>query len=384
MFSYSVGTSTTALMKDLVDGIGHYTQQLIEHLALRKIECQGFAFSAPKMSKITISGLRKNVIFQHSYQYYFLQNVATFGKGFRFNPGVDLYHCTDPRVMPMTCPTVVTFHDVIPIVHPEWFGGGGVRSELGGVLRKFRLKYNVSLADHIITISQHAANDLVKYLGVDERKITVIYNAADDKWYQEIDASYQQEVIKKYNLSEGYFLSVGTIQLRKNFDRLIDAYLSLPASIRKDRKLVIVGKYGWGASELMQRMRLLQQEGSLVWLSNVSSDDELRCIYKGASVFIFPSLYEGFGIPLIEAFASKIPVICSNVTSLPEVSGGAAIEVNPYVTGEISEAMRLLASDSAERLYRIKLGSIRAEQFRWKNTIGQTIDVYEKVLKEKN
>lgn len=384
MPSYSVGISTTSLMNGgIIDGIGHYTQQLINSLVLLNIKCKGLAFSSQTNNVSKVLGVQENIVFKNNYQYYLRQFIATFGRRFRFNLGVDVFHGTDSGLMPMTCPTVVTIHDVIPVVHSEWCGGGGVRSQIGGVLRKYRLKRNISFADHIIAISQYTANDIVRCLGVDEKKITVVHNTVDDKWFEQVGDSYQQEVIKKYNLPREYFLSVGTIQPRKNLDRLLDAYFSLPLSIRKEKRLVIVGKYGWNTEELVQRLRLLQQEGSLVWLSNVYSDDELRCIYQGASAFIFPSLYEGFGIPLIEAFASKIPVVCSNVTSLPEISSGAAIEVDPYSVGEIAEAMQLLATNSAERLYRIKVGSIRAEQFRWKNTIQQTIDVYEQVLKEK-
>ena len=173
---------------------------------------------------------------------------------------------------------------------------------------------------------------------------------------------------------------MGTIQPKKNFGTLIDAYLLLPDTIQKEYPLVIVGKYGWNCDELLTRMQRLCEEKKIIWLSDISLDEELRCIYRGASVFVFPSLYEGFGIPLIEAFASHLPVICSDSTALPEISHGAAIEVDPASAGTFAEAMQLLVSNSAERNKHIKLGIKRALELRWSQTFAKTMSIYKKLL----
>jgi glycosyltransferase involved in cell wall biosynthesis len=378
MCSYSVGVSTSTLRlsssKGVIDGIGHYTKQLIENFESQHIQYKGFAFVKNKKTYSLLDDGKNDTNYEFSYPFYMLKSMMTCGKFLRFDPGVDVFHCTDYKLIPMTCPTVTTLYDAIPMVHPEW-SGASLRSHL----INFLVGKSGRMADHVITISNHAAKDIAQYYKISEKKISVINMPIDDIWFEPTDNEYYKTVLNKYGLSEGYFLSVGTLQPRKNFSTLIDAYLSLPEELQKEKKLVIVGKYGWNCEDLVNRIQALQSTGRLIWLSNVCSDDDLRYIYKGASVFVFPSLYEGFGVPVVEAFASGTPVVCSNTTSLPEVSSGAALEVNPKSAGEVAQAMKFFATSPSERDKHIQLGRARASQLRWKDTMQKTLDVYKSV-----
>lgn len=374
---FTVGISTSALYKNIIDGMGHYTKQLINQFSSSSnISCNGFAFPLKNLNKLENINCKKNNYFKYSYSYYMLKSFSILGKNNHFNPNVDIFHCTDYRLIPMTCPTVTTLYDAIHLIHPTWRG----RNALSTQLAAYFIKKSAKLATHVITISDHAAKDIIQHFKIPDKKISIIPLAIDDRWFSPIEHNRRDEVRKKYDLPENYFLSVGTIQPRKNFDRLIDAYLSLPGWLQEEKKLVIVGKYGWNSELLLKKMQYLEEQKKIIWLSNVHSDEDLRYIYADASMFIFPSLYEGFGLPITEAFASKIPVICSNTTSLPEVSNGAALEINPESVAEIADAIQLLATNNKERDERIKQGYSRAAQFRWEDVVNKTVAVYRQVL----
>jgi alpha-1,3-rhamnosyl/mannosyltransferase len=182
-------------------------------------------------------------------------------------------------------------------------------------------------------------------------------------------------------LRRGYFLFVGTLQPRKNIERILDAYLGLPPHMRKERQLVIAGRAGWRCDELLARVRGARERGEQVlWLDYVCGENALRQLYTGAGAFVFPSLHEGFGIPVLEAFASGVPVVTSNTTSLPEVSQGAAVEVDPLSVDAIREAMSSLVRDDALRKRCIDAGRARASQLTWKRTVENTAAVYRAVL----
>jgi len=296
--------------------------------------------------------------------------------GTRQHMDVDIFHATDYRIVRMDCPVVATLHDALPIAHPEW-----CNPRLRG-LKNWAQVNAARKADHVIAVSEFAIAELVQCFGVDERRISVVPNGVDEAWLEPAPANAVAATLRATGLRAGYFLTVGTIQPRKNFGRLLEAYLGLPASIRAQRQLVIVGAPGARSEDVVNRIRAAQQNGeNVVWLSHLTSFDQLRHVYAGAGVFVFPSLYEGFGIPIVEAFGSGVPVVASNSTSLPEVTAGAAIDVDPLSVAAIGSAMLELARDEALRRRCVAAGTVRALQLTWGETARKTAAVYRSLLK---
>jgi len=230
-------------------------------------------------------------------------------------------------------------------------------------------------------VSQFAVRELVECFGVDEKRISVVHNGVDPAWFDAPAAEARDATLEQHQLKPGYFLFVGTLQPRKNVERLLEAYLALPPVLRSARQLVIVGSPGWRSEELVRRIAAARQRGeNVIWLSKLTDNEQLRHLYAGAGAVVLPSLYEGFGIPVLEAFASGVPVVTSNTTSLPEVSAGAALEVDPLDTGALTEAMTRIVRDDALRARCIAAGQRRALQLTWDETARRTVAVYHTVL----
>ncbi len=293
----------------------------------------------------------------------------------RLHIAADIFHSTDYRIVRMDCPQVATLHDALPISHPEWCSPR-LRRMKNWLQRKATRK-----ADHVIALSRFAVDELVSCFGIDPRRVSVVPNGVDDDWLRAPDPGAVAATLRANGLRAGYFLFVGTLQPRKNVERLLAAYLQLPAALRAERQLVIVGAAGWRCAELVRRLAAAAQHGEqVVWLHALTDGAALRHVYAGAGVFAFPSLYEGFGIPVAEAFGAGVPVLASNSSALPEVTQGAAVDVDPTSVGEIGAAMLALARDDTLRARCIAAGRVRAAQLTWRESARRTAAVYQSVL----
>jgi alpha-1,3-rhamnosyl/mannosyltransferase len=369
-----VGLGTTKLEPGLtggrLDGIGVYTRALLRHLP--QAGCRLRPFSWPQPCGAAAISVGRPM--PQSFEAAALVELVTPG-AHRVHMPLDVFHVTDYRIVRMDCPVVATLHDALPIQYPEWCNPR-LRRLKNWLQRKAARK-----ADHVIALSHFVVPELVQCFGVDERRVSVVPCGVDHEWLAAPAPSEVDATLARHGLRPGYFLFVGTLQPRKNVGRLLEAYLSLPHAVRAERQLVIVGAPGWRCGELLRQLdRALRDGAQVMWLNSLADGQALRHVYAGAGVFVFPSLYEGFGIPLVEAFAAGVPVVASNTSSVPEVAGGAALETDPLDAAAIADAMLALVREHALRERCIAAGRARAAQLTWQATARQTAAVYRAVL----
>jgi len=232
-------------------------------------------------------------------------------------------------------------------------------------------------ADRIIVDSNSTSNDFLQKFKVNQKKITVAHLGKDASFRPGLDQDKIEEVKTKYGIKKDYFLYLGTIEPRKNIRRLILAFNRFLKE-NSSYQLVIAGKKGWGYEEVFVLADDLHLEGSVNFIGFIDEKDKPYLI-SGAKIFIYPSLYEGFGIPVLEAMSCGIPTITSNVSSLAEISGGAALLINPLDENELYLNMKKILDDPV--LYNdLKQNSIqRAKKFSWEITAAKTMEVYNSI-----
>lgn len=263
---------------------------------------------------------------------------------------------------PKKVKVVMTVHDVIPFLHPQW------HPWKRKLYFKYILKYRLQQVDHIISVSHSTKHDLIKYLGVSSEKITVIHLGAPEYFKP-------QNKVQKGN----YILGVGTFEPRKNFEGLIRSFSRLKRQYRIKEKLIIVGKQGWFLKDIAN---LQKEYGTDILFKGYVDENELVELYQLAKVFIYPSFYEGFGLPVIEAMACGCPVITSNHSSLPEVGGAAALYVNPEDTDQISRKIYQVLSDQNLQEEMTRKGIMQVSKFSWEKCAEKTVQVYKKVMSQ--
>lgn len=243
---------------------------------------------------------------------------------------------------------------------------------------KLLLRLAVYNSKKVAAISINTKNDLLKLFKTDKRKVSVVYGAPDDR-FRVIDGFKIKEKLFQYRLPDKFILSVGTLEPRKNLVNLIEAYHYLIHYYKiKEYKLVVVGKKGWYYEEIFQKVVELNLEKDIKFVGYVP-DEDLPYLYNLATCFVYPSIYEGFGLPPAEAMACGCPVITSNVSSLPEVVGEAAITVNPRSIQEISRALyKVLTSDNLRQKMRQK-GLKQAKKFSWNRSADKILDLFKEV-----
>ena len=296
----------------------------------------------------------------------------------RHREKIELLHCpyfAAPLFLPAR--TVVTVHDVITLVMPEY----RVRRE--SRMYSSLVAFTVRRADAIITVSEHSKKDIMRTLQIPEDRIHVIGNAVDSSYRPISDGRMIESVRERYGIGPKYILYFGGFDVRKNVDRLLEAYAALPPETRAEYQLVIAGRLLLMDHPLYPdpRVRIRElglSEKEVVVTGQIREQDKAP-LYSAAALYLFPSLYEGFGMPVLEAMACGATVVTSNLSALPEVAGDAARLVDPYDTRAITEAIgELLESESMRRELRQR-ALARAQHFSWKRVAQQTLDVYNKL-----
>jgi glycosyltransferase involved in cell wall biosynthesis len=283
---------------------------------------------------------------------------------------LDLLH-SPYYVMPywQHCPSVVTMYDLIPMIYPQ---------HLPHRWTAWVFRATASLATRratqIIAISESTRKDLVHFFGAREDKITVTHLAADEK-FRPLESQQRENTIRMYGLPERYILYVGINKPHKNLAFLLQVFREL----RTNAKLVLAGKEDPRYAQVRDEVRRLRLDDRVVFVGDVL-DSDLPMIYSCAEVFVFPSLYEGFGLPVLEAMACGTPVICSNTSSLPEIVGDATVTLNPQDrAGWVTALTELLENEELHGELRAK-GLARAAKFSWQKAARETMAVYRSIL----
>ena len=287
----------------------------------------------------------------------------------------DLFHAPHYVLPPLTpCRSVVTIHDCIHLQFPQY-----LPHRLGYAYARSSLWVAAHRSARVLTVSEASKRDILRYFGIAPSKIHVIHNAIDERFGEAPSDEDVWRVRERYQLNDPYVLYAGNIKPHKNLERLIEAFYLLRREGADHVKLLIIGdeisKYAT-LRRAVHRYKLHQH----VRFFGFVPDRTLAVLYRLAAVFVFPSLYEGFGLPPLEAMASGTPVLTSNVSSLPEVVGDAAVLIDPYDPSAIQQAIRRVLTEPGLREELRARGLARVKEFSWERSVRRIRDVYDEVL----
>jgi glycosyltransferase involved in cell wall biosynthesis len=280
----------------------------------------------------------------------------------------DVFHCQYVQPPFAKIKTVLSIHDLAYEHFPEFF------HPIEALRMKTLVRRSASRADHIMTISEFSAADIARRFDLPREKITVAYLAASSEFHPRDKGRCREHLAQAYGINFPFLLYVGRIQARKNLPRLVEAY----AHLRKqglDARLVMVGKKDWQSQQLLEKIKQLGLQDCVIFPGFVPSDD-LPLFYNAAELFVFPSFFEGFGLPVVESMASGVPTITSFGSSLEEVAGDGALLIDPHDTASIAEALCKVLGDAAYRSDLASRGLNRSMQFKSGNLAEKALEVY--------
>lgn len=281
-----------------------------------------------------------------------------------FTEEVDLFHSFNWFLPPQKKGKVVaTIFDLTAIAYPQW------HYQRTTQLDRVRLNRIKKYADLVLAISENSKADFLQFSP--HSNVDVVYPSSSHIYEKKYSQEESLRVLKKYNLTPGYYLSVSTLEPRKNLEGLINAYLKTA----QDKKLLLVGGKGWKNNQLL---KLIKKNSGKIIMAGFLENKDMPILFQQALCLIYPSFYEGFGIPILEAFNSKIPVISSNTSSMPEVGGDAVFYVNPHRINEIAQALEQIKDDDFRQKL-IKKGLLQAKKFSWKLSAKKQLELYRKI-----
>ena len=352
--------------QDGIDGIGQYCQELLEHYpklsSPPSIAPYSFGQSQSQCGATLLPSYSKHVmgVLSHIHSEAFFKDV-------------DLVHSTDQFIPITSKPLLATVMDVIPLSHPQF-----LKSQ-SRYLKSFIWKQLTQRADRIITISEFSKTEIAKHLEFSENQIDVIPLGVDQRYFQKVSDADKQATLNALGITTPFFLFLGSIQPRKNLTRLLEAHAQLPRSLAREFPLIIAGKLAWDDGKTLAAINQAVSESRAKWL-NYITEDQKRCLLQSATGLAFVSLYEGFGLPIIEAFASELPIITSNCSSMSEVAKDAGIIVNPENTQQITDALLSLIEDCILANNLKALGKQRSHLFSWEENAKKTLSIYQLVV----
>ncbi|MBI4713577.1 glycosyltransferase family 4 protein [Candidatus Uhrbacteria bacterium] len=361
-------------------GVGEYTQQLLHALFEIDKKNEYILFSSGSRRLQPAFETTKNVSFVHINQPNKLLNLRTI---FLHHPtinwnvrdSIDLIFLPNLNItsIPTDIPTVLTIHDLSWNLFPEFYS-----KKMKLWHKAVRPNELIKTAAHILTPSTSTKQDVINIFQKPEKQISVVPHGIDPLFSPKMEAR-DHGVRSRLKLPKNFALFVGTLEPRKNILGLIEGIKHYRNKYNDDLSLILVGKWGWKSTQL--RHRLWKKDVSQ-WIHHIGyiPNEDRPALYRSASVLTWPSIYEGFGLPVLEAMASGTPVITTSTSSLPELTQDSAILVDPYNPADISEALHGLLGSKPLQQYLKEKGLARAEDFSWLKTAKQTLEIFESLL----
>lgn len=366
-------------------GVGHYTYQLIRNLLEIDKENEYVIFFDFHAREKDIKKFKKPNVKVKFYPFSDYKKYLPgayneiLGTATLMRERLDIIHSTSPASrIPASYrgKTVVTIHDLAAYKTPDVF------PKIKTARFKAVTSMMIGKADKVIAVSQSTKKDICEIFGCKGEKVKVIYSGLDKRFFED-PAISREKIMAKFGIGNAetkYILFLGTLEPVKNVSRLFEAYKIMRETLKKetgkcDYVLVMAGKRGWLAEEYKKMARDMEISKDVIFTGYVIGD-EIVPLFKNAEFFVMPSLYEGFGTTVLEAFATGTPAIVSNVSSIPEVAGNAALLVNPIDTKEIADAMVKLAKDDKLRYDLRQKGFEQVKKFDWEKTARETLEVY--------
>lgn len=382
-----IGHFAQPLCQKSKTGIGWYTYKLIYELISLGIESEVYAFDFLNRnhSKEIVCSLfddfdksdkfKCNInSFTHNGLYSRLDKLfSIIPFEFLFNSNPDLHHAHN-YFLPynVKSPSVVTIYDMVYKLYPETMDTQNLE-----LLKKI-MPRSVAESTKILTISKNSKKEIIDILDIDPQKISIAYPGFDKKEFHKLPESSIKPYLEKFEIRKPYLFYLGTLEPRKNLDRIIKAYAAI-GSHKDSYDLVLAGAVGWKSESIFELINKYNLRDHIKIIGYISQEDK-TALYNGATCFLYPSLYEGFGMPVLEAMACNCPVITSNTSSLPEVVGDAGVTVDPLNIDEISYSIIKLLDDVSLQNSMKEKNIIQIEHFSWNNTAKSVIQLYESIL----
>lgn len=374
-----LGVDVRCLQDTFRTGVGEYAWQVLKYLALNK-ECELFGFAnaakkidlpdeVTKVARISQGRVPNKIMNLMQWQGWGkpLDKILIHQHG-----NVDAVWLPNPNFVSLSgeIPSILTVHDLAFMHHPEYFPSKGKYWYFPAV--KKILNSGFAGNYFIVAVSQHTADDLVALFPKHSNKICIAPPGLDQKYFDKVTEENILKMRQKYSLPEKYLLSLGTIEPRKNYALLIKAYEQALLNRQDyDYDLVIAGNWGWKYEPIKKMLRASKFASRIRFINYVDQQDK-PALYQGASLFLFPSLYEGIGLPVLEAMASGLPVISSNTSSMPEIVNKAGLLLSPHLPDLWTYEILEFASNPNGFDKFLELGKQQAQQYNWK----KTADVY--------
>ena len=355
-------------------GIGTYVRNLLRQLARLDHDTE-YALLCQRNDTDLAEQLGENfrTIIDRSGQYSVREQFSIPINVGRSTP--HLFHAPHYVLPVLTpCRSVVTIHDCIHLLFPQY-----LRNRMAHAYARTMHWTAVHRASRILTVSEASKRDILRFFNVPEERVTVIYNAIDERFYDDPSEEEIVRVRERYQLHDRFLMYAGNVKPHKNLERLVEAFVLLRQGGFDDLKLLITGSEISKYATLRRAVHRYNLHKHVRFLG-FQSETTLAALYRLSEVFVFPSLYEGFGLPPLEAMASGTPVVVSNVSSLPEVVGDAAVLVNPYDASAIADGIRQVLGDPARRAELVTRGLTRARMFSWQESASRVRQIYQEVV----